>query len=37
MTKKKETLQASQNRLDWYEDAIDYATRPAERPKKVSS
>ena len=31
MTKKKETLQASQNRLDWYEDAIDYATRPAEK------
>jgi len=31
MTNKKETLQASQNRLDWYEDAIDYATRPAEK------
>ncbi len=31
MTKKKETLQASQNRLDWYEDAIDYATLPAEK------
>ena len=31
MTKKKDSLQASQNRLDWYEDAIDYATRPAEK------
>lgn len=34
MTKKKETLQASQNRLDWYEDAIDYATRPAEKTEE---
>ena len=31
MTKKKDSLQASQDRLDWYEDAIDYATRPAEK------
>lgn len=34
MTKKKDSLQASQNRLDWYEDAIDYATRPAEKTEE---
>ena len=28
---KKDKILAAQSRLDWYEDAIDYATSPAEK------
>ena len=31
MNKKKDSLQVSQSRLDWYQDAIDYETNPAEK------
>ena len=31
MNKKKYSLQVSQSRLDWYQDAINYETNPAEK------
>ena len=31
MNKKKDSLQVSQSRLDWYQDAINYETNPAEK------
>ena len=31
MMDKKDKILAAQSRLDWYEDAIDYATSPAEK------
>lgn len=31
MNKKKDSLQVSQSRLDWYQDAINYETTPAEK------
>ena len=31
MNEKKDSLQVSQSRLDWYQDAINYETNPAEK------